>query len=354
VQTERVYILGAGCSAGHYPLAKDFFHSLRDYEARLHERPNCARLCAAVATTAALLHKYQTPTIDRLALRLDDELAEQKKHVHWSEGLRSAQLEREADEKILTAKVATVAIFLEREEPAKRSGLPAYQEFLNLIFQNNRSPDVLKSSPVRVLTFNYDRLFELAFMDYFRLDPTADHYGPHLLNSGLDFLARRAVTAAPDKFAFLKLHGTAATWVDHRDGEPRYGHTGLHGPIPTIDDKFLWPQGSAATAIRAPEPLIVFPHEKLRARSSTTSFPFDKYIRTIWDQALDAMKKAREVWVIGYSFDPMDRTSILELLNTSPADRIIIQNPHADAIFQDLRLHHPNLAQRLTAHAKPF
>jgi len=57
-------------------------------------------------------------------------------------------------------------------------------------------------------------------MACFRLDSTADHYGPHWLNSGLDFLTWRAAATVPDRFAFLKLHGTAATWVDQRHGEP--------------------------------------------------------------------------------------------------------------------------------------
>jgi hypothetical protein len=356
VQTERVYILGAGCSAAHYPLANGFLAALKEFQAHLQERPNCARLRAAVGTTITLLEKYQTPTIDRLAVRLDEELAAQKQQVHWSEGLHSAQLEKEADENILAAKIATVALFLEREEAAKRTGLTAYQDFLNLMFENNRSPEALRSSPVRVLTFNYDRLFETAFIEYFRLGSTVDCYGPDWLNSGLDFLTKHATATAPDRFSFLKLHGTIATWVGQDYGEPRYAHTGVGGITPLIDDALLWPQGrtSSPSATRSPEPLIVFPHEKQRARQRTTSFPFDTYIQGIWDQAIETMKKAGEIWIIGYSFAPADRTSIVELLDKSPSHRIIIQNPSAESICEDLRLRHPSIGSRLTALPKPF
>jgi hypothetical protein len=60
-----------------------------------------------------------------------------------------------------------------------------------------------------VLTFNYDRLFEMAFVSRFRCDvKTSCLYGESLLNSGMDYVSGGGIEVAADRFAFLKLHGS--------------------------------------------------------------------------------------------------------------------------------------------------
>jgi hypothetical protein len=94
--------------------------------------------------------------------------------------------------------------------------------------------------------------------------------------------------------------------------------------------------------------LIVFPHEKDRAREGNTKFNFDNYIRTTWDQAAKVIEDAEQIWVIGYSFDPTDRKSIFELLRKNKAGcDIVIQNPEAEKICNELKLRYSDLAPRL-------
>ena len=356
MEPKRVYILGAGCSFGSYPLAKDFLRALKDYGEVLQKRPNTNRLQRVVSSTIALMEKNHTPTIDRLALKVDEDLARQKGSVGTSQAQEASRLEQEADEKTLGAKVATAALFLDREETARRTGLQPYQDFVKLILDHNRDLGTLKSTPNSVLSFNYDRLFETAFADHFRLGPNFDVYGSDWLNSGLDFLSNRAADIAPHRFTFLKLHGTAATWVEQQHREPRYIRASLYGPTPPADDSLFWPTSRIPSPIpgQSREPLIVFPHEKDRARQNRTSFPFDAFIRATWENAARLLKQAEEIWIIGYSFDVNDRRSLMELLHNSPAQKIIIQNPNAESICNELRLRYQALGPRITALTNPF
>jgi uncharacterized protein (DUF1778 family) len=144
--------------------------------------------------------------------------------------------------------------------------------------------------------------------------------------------------------------------VAEQHGEPRYAHTPLHISNLVVDDSFFWPPGGKPSPIphENPEPLIVFPHEKDRARESRTSFLFDKYIRAIWDHAEKVVSDAKKIWVIGYSFDPNDRKSVMDLLESSPAAKIVIQNPSAESIINELSLRYPGLATRLRPLRNPF
>ena len=73
-----------------------------------------------------------------------------------------------------------------------------------------------------------------------------------------------------------------------------------------------------------------------------------KYIRTTWDQAVKVIEDAEQIWAIGYSFDPADRKSIFELLGKNKAScDIVVQNPEAEKICNELKLHYSDLAPRL-------
>jgi len=66
-------------------------------------------------------------------------------------------------------------------------------------------------------------------------------------------------------------------------------------------------------------------------------------------------EEARQIWVTGYSFDPGDRKSILELLRKHRVNcEIVIQNPDAEAICDELKLRYPDLACRLKPLARSF
>lgn len=349
MKSKKVYILGAGCSVKYgYPLAKDFLGSLKQYQAVLERRTNCERLKQCLAKTITLMEKHSAPTIDRLVCWIEDEVAGQG--FHWTQGLEVAKFEQTVQEKIRDAKIVTVAIFLEREAAAWQTGLPGYGNFLNIIFDGNRNPDALQSTSDCVLSFNYDRLFEMAFTDHFKLDAHANCYAKNWLNAGLDFLNNQTSDFALDHFSFLKLHGTAAMQVADQHGQKRYGMNALRKFEWIIDDNFFWPAEKTASPIprENPEPLIVFPHEKERAREGKTAFNFDNYIRTTWSQAEKVIEDAEQIWAIGYSFDPTDRKSVFEILRKNKAKcEIVVQNPEAEKICSELKLRYSDLASRL-------
>jgi hypothetical protein len=359
VKSKKVYILGAGCSERYgYPLAKDFLDALKQHQAVLQRRENCERLKQCLTNTVALMEKHRAPTIDRLVRWIDeDELPRQKQPLHWSQGIECAQLEQKADDKIREAKIVTVAPFLEREASAWQTELSSYDEFLHIIFNGNRNPDALQLTSDCVLSFNYDRLFEMAFTDYFKLDAHQNCYAKSWLNAGLDFLQNQASDFAPDQFCFLKLHGTAAMQVAEQHGQKKYGMNALRKAEWIIDDNFFWPSERKASPVphENPEPLIVFPHEKERAREGNTAFNFDEYIRTTWTQAAKVIEDAEQIWAIGYSFDPTDRKSVFELLRKNKANcNIVVQNPEAEKICNELKLRYSDLASRLKPLSNPF
>ncbi len=283
-------------------------------------------------------------------------------------GIIATQKHNELEEleyrQILEAKIATAALFLEVEDEARKTGLQGYRDFLNIIFGGNRNRSILQSTASHVLSFNYDRLFEIAFNDYFQLDSCVDCYGQTALNAGFDFFHKQSVTIASDRFSFLKLHGTAGIQVVEQYGESRYGYVSLHSVNRIIDDNFFWPANQKPSSYRKenPEPLIVFPYEKDRARSGGTSFLFDNYIRAVWGQtnklgyAENLVQEARQIWIIGYSFDPNDRKAMVELLSKSDC-KIIVQNKsreEAETICDELKLRNYPFASRLKLFGKPF
>lgn len=354
-----VYILGAGCSAKYgYPLAADFLGALKKYFQELENRSNCERLKQCVTNTIALLGTYGTPTIDRLARRIEEECQRQKHPLSIIDAAKSMGLDQAALGKIREAKIATVAMFLEAEKQARSTDLSGYQNLLNLIFEGDRDPKVLESTTCRILNFNYDRLFEIAFMNYFSLDSNANYYGKTWLNSGLDFLHKQAYDIALDRFCFLKLHGTAAMLVAEEHGEPRYGlGASIDNAKLLIDDNYFGPPNrkDSTNPRENPEPLIVFPHEKDRAREQKTSFLYDKYIRAIWDDhAPKVVQDAEQIWVVGYSFDPNDRKSVLQLLRKSADCDIVVQNPKAEEICAELNFRYRDFASRFKPLSSPF
>jgi flagellar biosynthesis regulator FlaF len=351
VKNKKVYILGAGCSVSYgYPLAKDFLDALKQYLPTLERRANCERLKQCLTNTIALIEKHRAPTTDRLVRWIEDEVARQKQPLSIIQAAESNQLDQKAWDKIRDAKIVTVALFLEREAAAWQSELASYEAFLHIIFSNSRNPGALKSTADCVLSFNYDRLFEMAFIDYFQLPPQENCYAKNWLNAGLDFSRNQESDFASDQFCFLKLHGTAAMQVAEKRGQARYGMNALRKTEWIVDDNSFWPTERKASPLpkENPEPLIVFPHEKERAREANTAFNFDSYIRKTWDQAGKVIGDAEQIWAIGYSFDPTDRKSIFELLRKNKAGcDIVVQNPEAETICNELKLRYSDLGSRL-------
>jgi hypothetical protein len=84
-------------------------------------------------------------------------------------------------------------------------------------------------------------------------------------------------------------------------------------------------------------------------------YPFDDYIRATWTQAAKVIEDAEQIWAIGYSFDPTDRKSIFELLRKNKANcKIVVQNPEAEKICNELKLRYSDLTSRLEPLSNEF
>jgi len=328
-----VYILGAGCSAGAapdgpgFPLARDFTRRLAEFGQSVQADSPVLKNC--VESTVKLLSEESVQTLDGLVARLATEAHD------FSNGLTTQQ--RQAKHRqIEHAKVATAALFMDLERKAKTTGLHRYHNFLDELFGNStRWPLLSKDSKCSVLTFNYDRLFEMAFISRFRPD-TGQYplYGKSLLNSGLDYVNGSSIDVDPARFAFLKLHGSVGLRARNEDGQTvpthytyYYGLPGDDGR-PINDERFFAHAKNPNPYERDPEPLIVFPHEKpFVAAGTQTLLAYRNYIEPIWREARRLVAQATEIYAIGYRFAPMDRQDVLGLLRAATkGTRLVIQN----------------------------
>jgi hypothetical protein len=330
-----VYILGAGCSSGQqpdgpgFPFARDFASALEAFSKEQLVSDNCQKLRTLVTETVDLLRREKVQTLDALAARLGSE----------SQGSQSYSLTQTQKQmlrrQVGNARIATAALFMYLEKNAKQVGLPRYDYFLTELFGNSTDwAKASRNSNANILTFNYDRLFEMAFIDRFKCD-TGLHplYGKSLLNSGLDYVQGNSFGVSPDQFAFLKLHGSVGVRAreegDHNPQIYTY-YDGLPGDEQTLidDERFFAYSQNVNPYEHDPEPLIVFPHEKPFVTAGTkTLLSFRSYIPNVWAEAKRLISEATEIWAIGYSFAPMDRADVLDLFrSTTKCKKLIVQN----------------------------
>jgi hypothetical protein len=213
---EQLIILGAGCSCQYgYPLARDTRQHLSEFAATLGS--DAVRLAQLVNETVSVfddLRAKGTPveTLDELAWQIHQ--------------LRNRS--EKGDHAVERAKVAVAALFLSKEAQAIQTGLPAYRSLMRRIFPSTMGTDckrALQRTPYRILTFNYDRLFELAFRQYFDVDHTESFYGPTRLNSGLRVADLESVEIDLNRFSFLKLHGSVGLYSLDWHGRFEHQHT---------------------------------------------------------------------------------------------------------------------------------
>jgi hypothetical protein len=336
---KTVYILGAGCSAGAapegpgFPLA-DKFESALDQFSRGLDGDDRRRLRSCVEETVQLLRVERAQTLDALVARLASEARDLSKVLTTKE-------RNQRDLQVNHAKIATAALFLDLERRAKATPLSRYHNFLDELFGNsvvwNQASQQSRSS---VLAFNYDRLFEMAFISRFKADIHQKNlYGKSLLNSG-DFTDGTQLECDPNRFAFLKLHGTVGIRV--QNGPKPHYHTLLDGnpgedSVPINDDLYFSPPSNSIPWA----PLLVFPHEKPFVRKGTgTQHSLRDYIPFVWSEAHRLVGEATEIWAIGYRFAPIDREDVLDLLRSAKnCRRLVIQNlpGYAENICQYLK-----------------
>jgi hypothetical protein len=223
----RVYILGAGCSKpSGYPLGDGFPVWLRNYAANLPD--GSLKIKPSVEKTLDLLGRFKVDTLDHLVTLIEDNLSIPDRSTlpadpaKWpfDDRLRNAgALSDLADEQINSAKTGTAAMFRHLEADAAESKLPGYPRLMAEIFGKGDWKEALKRADCHVPTFNYDRLFEMAFLEHFKESgpPLLVHDG-NVLNSGLNGPTCDEANITPGRFCFLKLHGSAGWWVRRGKG----------------------------------------------------------------------------------------------------------------------------------------
>lgn len=338
VNTEtRVFILGAGCSADcGYPLGAGFKNALGQFRSQISD--NCPTIKQTVGDTITLMENLpDIQTLDQLARHIDEELESwRRKRNHFVDS-EDCEKEKITKKKILDAKIATSALFSALEEKIPKSGIAKYEDFIVSILGGRAQTleDVFGEADCHVLSFNYDRLFEIAFLNRFKQhDPCQSGlYSGKVLNSGFD-AKRNAVKPVSGRFSFLKLHGSSGWWVKK---EQYSGPERLYWPsAPKVQVALKDIEALAAKAHDYLEwkPLIAFPHERqfsrefYQANKSSAGYHWAPYIDAVWNHAGDLLAEASEVKIIGYSFDPNDsRYMVEELMSKVPATaKIIIRN----------------------------
>jgi hypothetical protein len=351
-----VYVIGAGCSVKYgYPLAANFVPAFKSFSHSLDS--DSPKLKQSVDETVLLMQEANVQTVDELVFRIHNGALDDPKHSPTQGyGLRLRR--------ILKAKIATVALFLALEHRAKSESLDSYQRLILKIFPGSGDwRQRFRNARCHLLTFNYDRLFEMALLRMFGIDAdTQLLYGEDILNSGLHHCMGESMGFTNDRFCFLKLHGSVGMRIHEEYGQPCY-YPYLDGAKPgekieLNDARFFAKSANPLPQDRDPEPLIVFPFEKDFVRSgSPNQLAFREYITAVWQQAERVLEPASEIWFIGYSFAMMDRTAVIALLaRARHCKRLVIQNRpgEAEQICRILAVEHPELGNLLEPYACDF
>lgn len=346
----KVFILGAGCSADcGYPLGVGFATELEKFLCEIPDK--CPVIKQTVDKTLKLLVGLpEIQTLDQLAKHLEDEMVAWRRKQGGTIHNENEFFERLAlvQKQIRDAKIATSALFCGKEAMAHK--MPAFQRYKLLvaqIFGGYPWQDAVKEADCHVLTFNYDRLFEMAFLECFRDFDSGNTfvYGKDVLNSGFNLsgVEYSAVNLAPDRFCFLKLHGSSSWWGQLKDNQ---GARRYHFPLPLKPVSLEEIENSIPKerdTVYGWESLIAFPHERqlsqqyFRENDKSSGYSWAQYIDTVWKHAAALLEAATEVRVIGYSFNPIDsRHVVSELLAKVKCDKIVIQNRDVDAVKKNL------------------
>jgi hypothetical protein len=365
----KVFILGAGCSAEcGYPLGVGFAAELEKFLGEIREVCPVIKQCVT-DTLKLLVGLPEIETLDQLAKHLEDELR-MWQHNHggfiisnpkeYSEKLSLVQ------KRIRDAKIATSALFCAKEAKARK--MPAFQRYKLLIteiFGGYPWQDGIREADCHVLTFNYDRLFEIAFLECFRDFDSGNTfvYGKDALNSGFNLsgMDYSTVSIASDHFCFLKLHGSASWWGQqdkHNQNGRRYYFT---LPLKTASLEEIEKSIPKERDVQyGCESLIVFPHERQfsqefhKARGESSGYPWAQYVDTIWSYAATVLEAATEVRVIGYSFNPIDSRYVVDnLIAKVKSDKIVIQNLNIDTVKKN-PASYKMLRERLEFDQMPF
>jgi len=322
----KLFILGAGCSvACGYPLGIGIPNAMKAFVETLDPATSPKLIRCFKDTLEQFGRAELVDTFDTFLQQVDE----------------SRRLDNAEKAKIrLDARIAVSVLFLSKEKEAQATGMKSYREFLSDVFPGSGDFWTHRDSPNRVLTFNYDRLFEIAF--FHRFGEGFRNYGLYggvVLNSGLDHVYDKELRFS-DAFSFLKLHGSVAFAALDEFNDLRHRHSeDVTAPFIADDSAFDLLAGNKGHNLW--QPLIVFPHERHGILGGRRKGVEERYTRAVWTEAERLMARAEEIRIIGYSFAGIDRGPFLELLGQAKScKRFVVQNPEATDICQRIGLYH--------------
>ena len=355
----EVYILGAGCSVeAGYPIAAGMRDKLEEFGRTITiDSPVVSEWCTS---TAGLMRECNAQTLDELTEGLINRTI-QRPNSNGVQGHSEFVFPV-----IRKAKAAISAYFFSLEPKAKIQGLQPYKDFIDEILPITEGNTVLSKSNKRVLSFNYDRLFEMSFANRFLRYDEQDMFtlcGPNYLNSGFTVQNGR-MQIQPDRFTFLKMHGS----VGHI-ARPLLGNGGAEvefclNALDISSQGKSWDQRVGIQAgdnsIKPIDSLIHFPIEKSVfleqvTGKELTSYDRRTYISDIWNSAETIMTSAHKVYLVGFSVKGKDSGYLEKLLKKSTnLDSITIYDPNAQNIAIRIKRMRPDLKAKIESHNCKF
>jgi|GEM_PF-4980377 len=275
--------------------------------------PAAPRIREDVRSTISLMEQFSVDTLDELA---------------------SHQEIRDDLDKVNRAKVSMAALFAWKEAKAVKTGFRNYQRLFHRLFSYEYGSEiaaVLKETPYRVLTFNYDRIFELAFNSIYGFKEDVEEINLRLQAGLIDTDSKRDEPQR-NGFSLVKLHGGVGFMCPANN----HGMEHMHSKLPfakqeITDDDFYKENGKLRFPLQ-----IVFPHEK-RNEPASEQDPFGRYVDKTKSLAKELLHEATEVWIVGYSIPSIDLAYFKELLGAAANCRqFVIQNPEAKIVSQYL------------------
>jgi hypothetical protein len=307
----KVYILGAGCSVcGEYPIASQVTARLLDFARTKLDRDEAEKLRRCTLDTCRRMMEMGVETIDQLA----------------------GNLNGSESNVISDAKLAMSVYFLSLEEGAVGRALDTYTVFFEELFRygdSNILDTRVKVTPCRVITYNYDRIFERTFIEWVkRIEPCnedmargMDSFVSNYLNTGLG--DPHDISFKPNRFSFLKLHGGVRQFS--RDDDYDFKHITKHkfgSTIPNFtDENYYFPDRYVNDV-----PTIILPADKSH-NNIQNGRSFEDYRNTLENQALEFCQLSEEIQIIGYSIQAIDYFSFKKMIAAAKdCKRIIVRN----------------------------
>jgi hypothetical protein len=190
------------------------------------------------------------------------------------------------------------------------------------------------SESATVITFNYDRLVELAFLDI--MSKSGMYWASDLYSIPISPAVQRVGGPARQRlpaFKLLKLHGSLSWWYSGPDAEqsdPIYwmGWRGRFGD----GIQPLWPEFGGESLVMDKLPMLVPP------AATKTPFYKNRLLAAQWAQAAEALRAAEELVLMGYSIPVTDLT-VRTLIATQFKGRTIVpvnQDPDVVARAREL------------------